>query len=193
MVSQSRFPLAPLDQAGVADSLRPFGESRMLPRAAYVDPKVFAWEQEHFFDGGWTCVGFAAELGNAGDLRAVPAGRGSVLLSRDEHEVLHAFANTCRHRGHELLACGASAQAKSIVCPYHSWTYELDGDLKTAKGFKGTPGFDDSRWGLIELPVTEWHGLIFVDGSGTAGPLEPALAELDELVAPYEPERLPTP
>jgi Rieske 2Fe-2S family protein len=190
MVSQSRLPLAPLDPAAVADSLRPFGESRMLPRAAYVDPAVFDWEQQHFFDGGWTCVGFAADLGKPGDQRAVPLGRSSVLLSRDEDGGLHAFANTCRHRGHELLPCGGSARGKSIVCPYHSWTYDLDGDLKAAKGFKGTPGFDDSKWGLIELPVTDWHGLIFVDGSGTAGPMKPALAELDELVAPYEPERL---
>jgi Rieske 2Fe-2S family protein len=190
MVSQSRFPLAPLDPAGVADSLRPFGESRMLPRAAYVDPAVYEWEQKHFFDGGWTCVGFAAEVANPGDQRAVRVGLGSVLLSRAEDGRLHAFANTCRHRGHELLPCGGSVQGKSIVCPYHSWTYELDGDLKTAKGFKGRPGFDDSKWGLIELPVTDWHGLIFVDGSGAASPMEPGLAELDELVAPYEPERL---
>jgi Rieske 2Fe-2S family protein len=190
MVSQSGFPLAPLDQAGVADSLRPFGESRMLPRAAYVDPAVFAWEQRHFLDGGWTCVGFAAELASPGDQRAVPVGPGSVLLSRDEDGELHAFANTCRHRGHELLPCGASAQRPSIVCPYHSWTYGLGGDLKTAKGFKGRSGFDDAQWGLAELPVTDWHGLIFVDGSGTAAPLAPALAELDELVAPYEPGRL---
>jgi Rieske 2Fe-2S family protein len=190
MVSQSRLPLAPLDPAGVADSLRPFGQSRMLPRAAYVDPTVFAWEQKHFFDGGWTCVGFAAELASPGDQLAVPVGSGSVLLSRDEDGALHAFANTCRHRGHELLPCGGSAQGKSIVCPYHSWAYELDGDLKTAKGFRGTSGFDDSKWGLIELPVTDWHGLIFVDGSGAAGRLAPALAELDELVVPYEPERL---
>jgi Rieske 2Fe-2S family protein len=190
MVSQSRFPLAPLDPAGVADALRPFGESRMLPRAAYVDSAVFAWEQKHFFDGGWTCVGFSAELGNPGDQRAVAVGPSGVLLSRDEDGRLHAFANTCRHRGHELLPCGGSAQAKSIVCPYHSWTYELGGDLKTAKGFKGASGFNDNEWGLVELPVTDWHGLIFVDGSGTAAPMETALAELDELVAPYEPERL---
>ncbi|HSR86285.1 MAG TPA: aromatic ring-hydroxylating dioxygenase subunit alpha [Streptosporangiaceae bacterium] len=190
MVSQSRFPIAPLDQAGVAESLRPFGESRMLPRAAYVDPAVFAWEQKHFFDGGWTCVGFSAELGNAGDQRAVPVGAGSVLLSRDADGALHAFANTCRHRGHELLPCGGSTEGKSIVCPYHSWTYELDGDLKTARGFKGMHGFDDSKWGLIELPVTDWHGLVFVAGSGQASPMRPALAELDALVAPYEPERL---
>jgi glycine betaine catabolism A len=190
MVSQSRFPFAPLDLAAVADALRPFGESRMLPPAAYTDPDVFAWEQRHFFGGGWTCVGFAAELGDPGDQRGVPVGEGSVLLTRDDCGALHAFANFCRHRGHELLPCGGSAQRQAIVCPYHSWTYGLDGELKTAKGFKGTPGFDDARWGLIELPASEWHGLVFVDASGTAGPIESALAELDELVTPYEPERL---
>jgi Rieske 2Fe-2S family protein len=190
MVSQHVVPPAPLNSAALAESLLPFGESRMLPRAAYVDPAVFAWEQKHFFDGGWTCVGFTAEVASPGDQRAVPVGSGSVLLSRDDAGVLRAFANTCRHRGHELLACGASAQRPSIVCPYHSWSYELDGGLKAAKGFKGTAGFDESKWGLVELPVTDWHGLIFVDGSGTAEPMAAALGELDELVAPYEPERL---
>ncbi|MGO8959931.1 MAG: aromatic ring-hydroxylating oxygenase subunit alpha [Streptosporangiaceae bacterium] len=190
MVSQSPFPLAPLAPAGVADALKPFGESRMLPSAAYVDPAVFSWEQKHFFGGGWTCVGFAGDIPNPGDQRAVPVGDGGVLLTRDDDSVLHAFANFCRHRGHELLPCGGSAQRGAIVCPYHSWTYDLDGGLRTAKGFKGTAGFDDTNWGLVSLPVTDWHGLIFVDGSGTAAPVEPALAELDQLVAPYEPERL---
>ena len=189
MVSQARFIPAPVDQAGLAAALKPFGESRMLPPGAYVDPAVFSWEQQNFFAGGWTCVGFSAELANPGDQRAESAG-GGVLLSRDADGVLHAFSNFCRHRGHELLPCGISAQRQSIVCPYHSWTYDLDGSLKTAKGFKGTPGFDERRWGLVELPVTEWHGLIFVDGSGRAGSLHDALADLDELVTPYEPERL---
>jgi Rieske 2Fe-2S family protein len=190
MVSQSHFPHAPLDPAGLADALKPFGESRMLPSAAYQDPAVFSWEQKHFFGGGWTCVGFASETANPGDQRAVRVGDGSVLLTRGDDAALHAFANFCRHRGHELLPCGGSAQRPSIVCPYHSWTYGLDGGLHSAKGFKGATGFDDSQWGLVELPVTDWHGLIFVDGSGTAAPLEPALADLDSLVAPYEPERL---
>jgi glycine betaine catabolism A len=185
-----RVPLAPLDPAGLAAALRPFGESRMLPSAAYTAPAVFAWEQQHFFGGGWTCVGFAADVASPGGQRAVRVGAGSVLLSRDSDGRLHAFANFCRHRGHELLPCGDATQRPAIVCPYHSWTYELSGELRAAKGFKGTPGFDTSTWGLIELPVTEWHGLIFVDGSGRAEPLEAALADLDSLVAPYEPERL---
>jgi Rieske 2Fe-2S family protein len=193
MVSQASqlVPSAPVDVAGLAAALLPFGESRMLPPAAYVDPAVFAWEQRHFLGGGWTCVGFAAELPERGDQRAVRLGAGSVLLTRDSDGALHAFANYCRHRGHELLECGESAQRPSVVCPYHSWTYALSGELRTAKGFKGTHGFDEAQWGLVELPLTDWHGLVFVDASGGAAePMAIALAELDRLVAPYEPERL---
>ncbi len=190
MVSQTRLTHAPLDPAGLADALKPFGESRMLPPGAYADPAVFSWEQQNFLGGGWTCVGFSAELAQPGDQRAESVGADGVLLSRDADGVLHAFSNFCRHRGHELLPCGISAQRQSIVCPYHSWTYDLDGGLKTAKGFKGTAGFDERQLGLVELPVAEWHGLIFVDGSGQAGSLPDALADLDALVAPYEPERL---
>jgi Rieske 2Fe-2S family protein len=62
--------------------------------------------------------------------------------------------------------------------------------LRFASGFKGRAGFDQSSWGLVELPVAEWHGLVFVDGSGTAGSLNDSLRSLDELIAPYEPERL---
>ena len=81
----------------------------MLPRAAYVDPAVFEWEQRHFFGGGWACAGRSEQLPEPGDQRAEMLGTGSVLLVRGEDGVLRAFANTCRHRGHELLPCGAAA------------------------------------------------------------------------------------
>jgi glycine betaine catabolism A len=193
MISQSAVsavPAAPIDPAGLAESLKPFGESRMLPRAAYIDPAVFAWEQQHFFAGGWNCVGHSSQVAKPGDQRAEPVGQGSVLLVRGDDGELRAFANTCRHRGHELLACGAAAQRNAIICPYHSWTYSLSGGLRAAAGFKGRGGFDTADWGLVELPVAEWHGLIFVDSSRRAGPIADSLRELDELVAPYEPERL---
>jgi Rieske 2Fe-2S family protein len=190
MISQSRYPRAPIDQAALAASLLPHAESRMLPRAAYVDPAVFAWEQHHFFGGGWLCVGLSSQVAQPGDQRAEQLGAGSVLMVRGQDGVLRAFANYCRHRGHELLPCGSTQQHGVIICPYHSWTYSLSGGLRAAAGFKGRPGFDQTAWGLTELPATEWHGLIFIDGSGTAGPLSDYLQSLDEIVAPYEPERL---
>ena len=190
MVSQTAFPPAPLDPGALAQALAPFGESRMLPRAAYVDPAVFEWEKRHMFGGGWVCVGRSDQVAAPGDMHAEPVGAGSVLLTRAEDGELHAFANTCRHRGHELLPCGASTQQKVIICPYHSWTYALNGDLRAAAGFKHRPGFVTAEWGLVELPVAEWHGLVFVDESRQAEPLAAGLGSLDELIAPYELERL---
>ena len=70
MVSQLISPSAPLDPAALAESLRPFGQSRMLPRAAYTDPAVFEWEQRHFFGGGWLCIGRSDQIANPGDQRA---------------------------------------------------------------------------------------------------------------------------
>ena len=165
----------------------------MLPRAAYVDPAVFEWEQRHFFGGGWICVARGEQLPEPGDQRAEATGTGGVLLVRGEDGALRAFANTCRHRGHELLPCGEGAQARAIICPYHAWTYTLAGELRAAGNFKKVRGFDFGSWGLARLPVTEWHGLVFVDTSGgLAGSRPEALVKLDEIVAPYEPERLVT-
>ena len=118
-------PPAPLPADGVAAAMAPFGQSRMLPREAYVDPAVFEWEQRHIFSG-WTCVGHASDLAAVGAQKAVGTGPNAVLLVRGEDKV-RAFANTCRHRGHELLACNQTTKGRGIVCPYHSWSYRLDG------------------------------------------------------------------
>jgi len=162
----------------------------MLPGAAYTDPAVFVWEQRHFFATGWTCVGRSEQLGVPGDQRAESTGASTVLLVRGEDHRLRAFANTCRHRGHELLPCGTGLRRQVVVCPYHSWSYSLDGGLRGAPHFDNQPAFVPGQWGLRQLPLTEWHGLVFVDASGTAPPLGDSLGGLDELVAPYEMARL---
>jgi glycine betaine catabolism A len=181
---------APLDLADLEATLRPFGESRMLPRTAYVDEAVFAWEQAHFFAGGWTCVGRGEDVERTGDQRSESVGSSGVLLTRDEELRLHAFANACRHRGHELLRCGESAHRFRIICPYHAWTYDLNGALRAARGFTDEERFDACAHGLVELPAVEWAGLVFVDASGRATPFDDHLGGLDTLVRAYEPERL---
>jgi Rieske 2Fe-2S family protein len=180
---------APLPKDGLDATLAEFGQSRMLPREAYVEPAVFAWEQQHIFSS-WMCVGYADDLPEPGSQRAVAVGTGGVLLTRDEDGAVHAFANVCRHRGHELLACGESAKRRSIVCPYHSWSYKLDGSLRNAPGFRDVPTFDPAQFGLVPLRVVDWHGWIFVDPSGDSGEFADHVAGAEEIVAPYRPEAL---
>jgi glycine betaine catabolism A len=171
--------------AGLEPVLRPFGESIMPPASAYTSPDVLAWEQRHLFAGTWTCLGRLDEL-LADDTaqRGVLVGDVPVLLTRDGATVA-ALANTCRHRGHELLADGDTSPKPVVVCPYHAWTYRLDGTLRTAPRFPQLPAAD-----LLPLPVEVWHGWVFVNATGDAAPFATHLGALVELVAPYEPAGL---
>ena len=162
----------------------------MLPPAAYTSAAVFAWEREHFFGGGWTCAGHASQLPAAGDQIAVGTGAGGALIVRGDDRTLRAFANTCRHRGHELLPCGGTGEPPSaIICPYHSWAYDLDGRAARRARVHGPHDFDQPSVDCASCRRPSGTGWC----SSTARAARPGRcrsADLDELVAPYEPERL---
>ena len=184
-----QFEKAPVPADGLAASLAPFGTSRMLPREAYVDPAVFEWEQRNIFSG-WHCVGHSADLDGVGAQRAVGSGANGILLVRDDNGAVRAFANVCRHRGHELLACGAAIKRRGIVCPYHTWSYKLSGELRNAPGFDAADGFDPAQFGLTELRLIDWHGWLFVDPSGRDADFAAHVAGTEEIVENYQPESL---
>ncbi|MGH3498456.1 MAG: aromatic ring-hydroxylating oxygenase subunit alpha [Nocardioidaceae bacterium] len=183
---------------GLDHVLQPFGSSRMLPAAAYTSPEVLAWERRHLFAGTWTCLGRASDLRAAGDgepltQRAVVVGDIGVLLTWTDR--LRAFANTCTHRGHELLGTDDTSSRRSIVCPYHAWSYHLAGHVQAAPGFRELPSFVPADNGLVELPVETWHGWVFCHAATAASPGAPVsfadhVGELGRLVAPYTPEDL---
>ena len=181
---------APLAAEDLATCLRPFGQSKMLPRAAYVDPVVLEWERAHFFDGGWVCAGRLDELSEPTAQKAIRIGATGVLLTRDRAGELHAFANICRHRGHELLPCGARTVRGVVQCPYHAWSYELDGSLRLAPHFGDVPSFDPGSMGLLPVRHAEWGGWVFVNVDGAAGPFEDHLGGFGTLAAAWECERL---
>jgi Rieske 2Fe-2S family protein len=171
---------APVSRAELAGALRPFGEATMLPARAYTDPDVLAWERRRLFAGTWSCLGRADELLPEGvTQRAVPAGDIAVLLTAEG-----AFANTCRHRGHELLPDGGTSDRPLIVCPYHAWAYRLDG------GLRGAPGMKAEGHDLVALPTTTWQGWVFVNATGDAPGFAEHAGALTGLVEPYAPERL---
>ncbi|MDQ6688142.1 MAG: aromatic ring-hydroxylating dioxygenase subunit alpha [Actinomycetota bacterium] len=169
---------------------------RMLPALAYTSPEVLAWEQRHLFAGSWTCLGRLFDLFPASAIakpvtqRAIVVGDVAALLVRDGASV-RMFANTCRHRGHELLAEGDTSHRRSIVCPYHAWSYDLSGDLVAAKGFRDDERFEATEHGLVELPVEVWQGWVFghavhPSGSERVPSFTGHLGDLAAVVSPYD-------
>lgn len=184
-------PPAPLDAQEVRLTLAGFESSRMLPKAAYVDPAVLAWERRHVFSD-WVCAGRAEVVAKPRSAAAYSLGGSGVLVTRSADGTLRGFENACRHRGHELLPCGGTAEARVITCPYHAWTYNLDGELRNAPGYPKDGSFDKATHGLFEMPVREWHGWLFVNPGREAVPFEEHIGELEEIVARYDADALVT-
>jgi len=182
---------APLEAGELARALQPLGRSTMLPAAAYTDPAIHAWERRHAFAASWVCLGREGELLTGTTThQAVTVGDVPVILTRDQDGVLRAFGNTCRHRGHELLPDGCSSTNRSMTCPYHAWTYALDGRLFAAPRMRDVEAFDRADYPLILVPLEIWHGWVLVNATGTAAPAATWIGALEDLVAPYQPERL---
>jgi len=192
MDDMTRVVPAPVSVAGLEAVLDHSGSGRMLPREAYTSDDVLAWEREHFFRRSWVCAGRSADLTDPGMRRAARAGGDSLLMVRGDDGRLRAFFNVCRHRGHELLACGASARRGAIHCPYHAWTYGLDGALRATPRFEAPAGFDPTDHGLVEVRVEEWQGWAMVNLSGDAPPLAEHVGGLASLLEPYGPDLLVT-
>jgi phenylpropionate dioxygenase-like ring-hydroxylating dioxygenase large terminal subunit len=158
-------------------------EQANLDPRIYFDPGRFAAERERLFRRLPLCVGHADQLAEPGSLLAFELSGVPVLLARGRDGELRAFLNVCRHRGARLLAeQGTVCRTQSLVCPYHAWTYRLDGTLAGIPRAEAFPCLDRAELGLRKLPIAVRHGLIWVvlDPSHD-GPLDIAghLGELD--------------
>ncbi len=181
---------APVDDGVLAAILEPGAPGRMLPAEAYTSEEVLAWERRHLFAGSWVCAGRSADLADAGDRRALRVGDDSVVLVRGDDGVLRGFYNVCRHRGHQLQPEDTTVRRNAIHCPYHAWTYALDGTLKFTPRYDAPPGFDTAEHPLVAVRTEEWCGWVFVNASGDARPLAEHLGDLDAELARWEPGRL---
>lgn len=147
---------------------------RTLPRAAYVDAEVFGLERERIFAREWVCVGREETVRGAGDYDVVRVAGESVVLVRGRDTVLRGFYNVCRHRGCEVVLTGGRAAAVAdhvapmgtftagIRCPYHSWTYALDGTLRSAPFLEDGGDFSPADLPLHPVAVDTWGGFVFV-------------------------------
>ncbi|MBA0052338.1 aromatic ring-hydroxylating dioxygenase subunit alpha [Streptomyces sp. AJS327] len=133
-----------------------------LPGSSYTDPEYFLRERREIFESVWNCAVRCADLDRPGAFRTVPIGGESVLLVRGRDRRLRAFLNVCRHRGARLCVEESGEVRRGLRCPYHAWTYALDGQLTTAPNLGAMPGFDRSRYGLRPVALREWLGYAWV-------------------------------
>jgi Rieske 2Fe-2S family protein len=168
-----------------------------LPSSWYTEERIFRLEKERIFCTEWLCVGRDADLTAPGDHRVVDLLGESILLVRNQERVLKGFYNVCRHRGAQLCrssadaypgmaAQGGIAARRGIVCPYHQWTYDLNGSLTSAPHMNGVPGFDRSAVALHPVAVQSWAGFVFIHLTPAAAtPLPDQIGAVAQRTARY--------
>ena len=154
---------------------RPIEQARGMPNAAYTDKSLFEFERDHIFANNWTAIAFADQLENGVvkplDFMGLP-----ILISKTKQGDIKVFHNVCSHRGMKLVQDQKKTNGL-VVCPYHSWTYSLAGELKATPHLGGVGvhqanGFDCTRHGLREIRSHTWLGIIFIDLSGNVAEFE---------------------
>ena len=152
-----------------------------LPARWYADPAVLAREQELIFRRSWAYAGRADQVAEPGSYLCADAGDVPLAVVRDREGSLHALVNVCRHRGHPVLS--GAGRCSTLQCPYHAWTYDLDGALRKIPRGDREPGLDPGELGLLPATVAAWGPWLFVHPDPAAPPLEAALGDLPAVLA----------
>ncbi len=152
--------------------------ARTMPGRYYASPDILALEQERVFASHWICVGREGDFAVAGAYRLASVAGESLIVVRDREGQIRAHFNVCRHRGTRLCTESAGTLPETIQCPYHAWTYRLDGRLVGAPHMAGTPGFSMADYPLHAAAVGRWEGFVFVNLAPDPEPVEEAFAPL---------------
>jgi len=161
-----------------------------LPAWTYSDPEFHDVEIERIFRPSWQVVCHDSDIPNSGDWHSIDYIGESVIVVRGADRVVRAFTNVCRHRGSRLVD-GATGCAKKLVCPYHAWTYDLDGRLTGVPDSASYPTLDRGKAGLVPVDIESWRGFWFVRLADDGGPSVAAMmAPYEAQIAPYRFEEL---
>src|SRR6266542_5797876 len=137
--------------------------AKTLPRRYFVSPAVFAEEQEKVFSKQWVLVVHQSRIAQAGDYFTAEVAGESLIIVRDKRAEICGFYNVCRHRGSRLIENRKGQLSAAIQCPYHAWTYGLDGRLLGAPHMDDVLGFNKTDYSLHPVNVALWEGFIFVN------------------------------
>src|SRR3954468_24423713 len=160
-----------------------------LPGWVYRDPEFFGVEMERVIRPSWQIVCHEAEIAEPGAWRTLDYLGESVVAIRGDDGAVRAFLNVCRHRASRLVS-GPGGCARRLTCPYHAWTYALDGRLIGVPQRKDYPGLDPASLGLLSVELETWRGFVFVRLEGGGPSVAEMMSPFDEDVAPYRFEAL---
>ncbi len=166
-----------------ATAARPFTDARAMPPGVYTSPVVLAAEMERIFARDWVCIGRASSLAAPGDYLTYTLAGQPIVVLRDRDGSIRAMLNVCLHRMSTLLE--GRGNTRSIVCPYHAWTYNLDGSLRGAPAMTRNDGFCKDALALPQIRCTVWEGWVMVTLDPAAEPVERTLAGLAATLAPF--------
>jgi choline monooxygenase len=171
------------DLLDLYDSAAPLEEAYTIPAAWYLDPRIEDLERRRVFGRNWIAVGRGDQVAAPGQFFTVEIAGEPLVIVRGADGELRAFFNVCRHHAAAVanVPCGT---VQHLRCPYHGWTYGLDGSLKGAPEFAGVCNFDRAKNGLVPVRVSVWEQFVFVSLDANASPLEAFLGELPAKVAP---------
>ena len=158
----------------------------LLPASWYLCADIYRQEQEKLFHRSWIHVGHASRLPDPGDYLTYDIGGQSIIVMRGSGGDIGAFYNVCRHRASQLLAGDGSVPR--IYCPYHGWTYDVDGNLAVARHTENVAGFDRSCWGLTQVRLERIAGFLFVCLDHETPSLDETYPGLAEMIYNCEPE-----
>jgi Rieske 2Fe-2S family protein len=136
--------------------------AKTLPQRYFVSPEIFAEELQKIFATNWVLVGHQSQLAKPGDYFLAEVACESLIVAKDQRSTIRAFYNVCRHRGARLCE-EQDGHAAAIQCPYHAWTYALDGRLIGAPHMDETPGFNKADYPLQQARLGLWEGFIFLN------------------------------
>lgn len=159
------------------------GVKEMLPARCYYDQEIYEFEVEHVLKKNWICVGRQDRAEKPGDYFTSTQFGEPVLIIRDQKNVLRALINVCRHRWSQIVPNG-SGNKKLLICPYHSWAYNLDGTLR-GMSVQNIPRVDKKTCSLPSLRLEEWQGLVFINFDPDAAPLAPQLKGAADIIERY--------
>jgi choline monooxygenase len=160
-------------------------QSFTLPARFYTDPAIYESEKSAIFYRSWWCAGHKSQIPNPGSFLTTQIHEQDIVVVRDAQGTVRAFYNVCQHRGHELVkGCG---EPRLFTRPYHAWTYNLDGTLRTARLTKTLPDFKSCDFALKPVRVEEFCGFVFVNLDPAATPLREQTGDLENEIRHYVP------